>query len=71
MLLKLKNLMLQKSPFQWTDMTWNVYNDGPTMLKVILDSINPLTRVRLFAFKAWIEKATLGKLGNDVKKILK
>ncbi len=53
--------MLQKPKFQWTDSGGNVYNDGPTMLKIIMDGINPSTRVGVSALQAQIEKATLAK----------
>ncbi len=63
-------LLLQKSKFQWTDSFGNVYNDGPIMIKIIMDGINQSTRVGFSAFKAQIEKATLAKYGNDVEKML-
>ncbi len=65
-----KKLMLKKSKFQWTDPSGNMYNDGPIMLKMILNGINPSTWVGVSALKAHIEKASLSKYGNNVGKML-
>ncbi len=57
-----KKLMHQKFKFQLTDSFGNMYNDGPTMLKINMDGINSFTRIGVSALKAQIEKATLANL---------
>ena len=62
-----KTLMLRKKDFTWTNnTTGEVHIDGGTLLYILLNTINPSTRVSVSGLKIKISKATLVAFGHNV-----
>lgn len=65
------NSLLQKSKdFAWMRSNGNIEYDGPTMLKIIIATINPTTRVGVSDVTLEIQNARLNKYNFDVKLLL-
>ena len=67
----LKQLSLNKKDFTWYDSNGKKITDRPTMLKVLINKINPSTRVRVGNLMSTIETATLAKYNENVDEMLK
>jgi hypothetical protein len=66
-----KSLMLRQSDFAWTDPhTGHASFDGPTMLKILVQMVNPTTRVGVNLHKRMIEKAKMSKFGHNLDDML-
>ena len=66
-----KSLMLRKKDFTWTSATdGHPIHDGPTMLKILVQSINPTTRVGVSDYKERISSARMNKYSHDLIKLL-
>ena len=66
-----KSLMLRKKEFTWTDPNdGHPIFDGPTMLKILVQSINPTTRVGVSDYKERISSARMNKFNHDLIKML-
>ena len=65
-----EKLELKRDQYTWTDSAGDKVNDGPTMLKLIVDMVNPLTRVGIDNLMKKIEGSTLAKYNNDVDDML-
>ena len=62
-----KSLETKKKQYEWLDQaSGRVELDGPTMLKIILDKINPSTQVGVMDLKLQLRKCKLSDFGNDV-----
>jgi len=66
-----KTLMLKKKDFCWTNpTTGSIDHDEPTMLQIIINGINPTTRVGVSDFKKAVQNAKLSTSSNNVKDML-
>jgi len=67
----LKSLMLRKRDFTWADQTDGhpIFN-GPTMLKILVQSINSTTRVGVSDYKERISSARMNKYNHDLINML-
>lgn len=66
-----KTLELRKSAYQWYDQArGEMVNDGPTMLHLILSSINPSTKVGNSTLKLSLSSARLSQYNNELDKML-
>ena len=66
-----KDLMLQLDKFTFTDTTGEKRYDGPTMLKVALEEIDPTSSVNVELHRQAIEGTELHDFKNNVVKIFK
>ena len=67
----MKTLFNKKREFTWTDPATGIEElDGPTMLQIIIQGINPTTRVGVSDYKMEIQNATLPKHNNNVQDML-
>ena len=66
----MKKLRLENRFYEWKGADGTVRNDGPTMLYLLLKSVNPATRIGLSNLKEEIEKATLARFNNNVNDLL-
>ena len=65
-----KTLLILKK-CMWTNSVTGVQEfDGPTMLQLIVSSINPTTCVDVSTHKIEIQTATLQKFGNNVQEMV-
>ena len=55
----LKTLFSKKKHFQWKDQFGNLSNDGPVMLQLLIESVNPSTRVGVSDLKQQIRSIKL------------
>ena len=67
----LKQLSLRKDEYTWTDSSRENIVDGPTMLKVVVDTVNPSTRVGVGNLMEEIEQATMAKYDENIDELLK
>ena len=66
-----KSLMIHKDKFSWTSATTGeVKFDGPTMLYVLVSTLNPSTRVGVTEFKNKIQNTRLDKYDHNLKEML-
>jgi len=66
----LKQLDLRRSEFVWTDSSREKITDGPSMLKIVVDTINPSTHMGMGNLMKGIEMAMLAKFENNVDNML-
>ena len=67
----MKTLMIKKRDFSWTNPTTGAIElDGPTMLQIIIQGINPTTRIGVSDFKKSIQNCKLSMFNNNVKDML-
>ena len=66
----INTLMLKKDLFRWKDSNGDIYDDDPTMLKLIFLEVNPATKISLQFHKDIISSARLGGYGNNVNSML-
>ena len=67
----MKTLKIKKREFSWTNPTTGAIElDGPTMLQIIIQGINPTTRVGVSDFKKSIQNCKLSMFDNNVKDML-
>ena len=67
----LKSLMLRKKEFTWTNsVDGHASHDGPTMLKILVQSINPTTRVGVSDYKDRISAARMNKFSHNLIQML-
>ena len=64
---KLEN---QSSKYRWIDANGQFFDDGPTMLKLLMDECNPSIRVGVESLKLKIENTRLQQHNNDVSKCM-
>ena len=63
--------MLHKEKFSWTSATTGeIKFDGPTMLYLLVSTLNPSTRVGVTEFKNEIQNARLDKYDHNLKEML-
>ena len=62
----LTTLRNQKEKFRWTDSRGQIFNDGPTMLKILVDICNPTVRVGVETYKKKIENTRLNQYSHNV-----
>ena len=61
----------KKRDFTWTDTATGIEElDGPTMLQIIVQGINPTNRVGVSDYKMEIQNATLPKHSNNVQEMM-
>ena len=65
------DLMLQKSKFTFTTTDGNESHDGPTMLKVLLEEIDPTSSVNIELHRQAIEGSKLHNFKGNVVEMLK
>ena len=66
-----KDLMLRKDEFTWINPAdGHCTHDGPTMLKILMTTVNPTTHVGMTTLKNLIQEARLPKFGHDIKVML-
>ena len=66
-----KDLMLQKEEFTWTSPNdGHPLHDGPTMLKLLVTTVNPTTRVGITSYKNKIQEARMNKHGHNLISML-
>lgn len=66
-----KTLFTMKKDFSWLDGTTGEYNyDGPTILHILMASVNPNTRVGVSGLKEKIRMAKMGAFNHNVKDML-
>ena len=66
-----EDLMLYKDDFSFLDnITGELLYDGPTMIKIIFDKIDPDTLVGMESMKTQLETAKLSNFNNDVAAML-
>lgn len=63
-------MMLKKNQLRWTNTNGEIFDDGPTLLKLIFLEVNPETKISLQSHKVIISKANLSGYGNDVNVML-
>ena len=62
-----KDLMLRKEEFTWTSPNdGHPLHDGPTMLKLLVTTVNPTTRVGVTSYKNKIQEARMNKHGHNL-----
>ena len=66
----LKTLNTDKRKFQWVATNGTIYNDGPTMLFLLMSKVNPSVRVGIAALKMNIQTATLPKFNHNLPKMV-
>ena len=67
----IKTIFNKKREFTWNDPITGIEElDGPTMLQIIIQGINPTTRVGVSDFKMEIQNATLPKHNDNVQEML-
>ena len=67
-----EDLMLEKAKFTFTDVTAGVETyDGPCMLKVLLEEVDPTTSVNIELHRQAIEQAKLHAYDNSVTEMIK
>ena len=64
------SLLQYEHEFSWESQNGDQEFDGPTMLKLLITSVNPSTRVGVDDIKKEIQNARLAKYNHDVKKML-
>ena len=63
--------MLKKHDFSWINAArGSINHDGPTMLQILIQGINPTTRVGVSDFKKAIQNCKLSMFNNNVKDML-
>ena len=66
-----KTLFTKKKDFAWMDNVTGKYNyDGPTILHILMSSVNPNTRVGFTGLKEKIRAAKMGAFNHNVKDLL-
>ncbi len=66
-----KTLFTKKKDFAWMDDATGEYNyDGPTILHILMSSVNPNTRVGVTGLKEKIRTAKMGAFNHNVKDLL-
>ncbi len=66
-----KTLFTMKEEFSWLDSTTGEYNyNGPTILHILMASVNPNTRVGVTGLKEKIRLAKMGAFNHNVKDML-
>ena len=65
-----KKLLLNKKDFTWTKDDGTICYDGPTMLLICLQLVNPSTNIRVEKYISKLEQATMSKYGNKVPDML-
>ena len=65
-----KALFNKKIHFTWTDTIGEAYYDGPTMLYILLASVNPLTRVGVSKLKEALRNTRLEKFEHNIDGVL-
>ena len=68
--ISINKLRLHRRVYEWTDDGGIISNHGPTMLYLVLKSINPDTSIGVSNIKYEIDKENLSKFGNNVKELL-
>ena len=63
----LKKIRLHRWEYEWADTGGIINNDGPTMIWLLLEGINPDTRIGVSNLNYEIDKAAIAKFGNNVK----
>ena len=66
----LNTIMLKKKLFQYKTSADKIYEDGPTILKLIFQEASPATRTSLIHWKEIISGAKLGAYQNNVHTML-
>ena len=59
-----------KDKYQWIDSNGHVFNDGPTMLFILMGICNPTVRVGVESLKKKIEAARLPAFNHDVSRCM-
>ena len=65
-----KILLLIKRDFNWTKYDGTTCYDGPTMILICLQLVNPSTNIGVEKYISKIEQATMSKYGNKLPEIL-
>ena len=65
-----KSLLQKQDDFAWLNQKGNYDYDGPTMLKILLSTVNPATRVGVKELRKTIRDARLPRYKHDVKAML-
>ena len=63
-------LLLNKKDFNWTKDDGTTCYDGPTMLLICLQLVNPSTNIGVEKYILKLEQAIMGKYGNKVPDML-
>ncbi|NND72537.1 MAG: hypothetical protein HKN43_13255, partial [Rhodothermales bacterium] len=66
----LELLKQSESQYVWTTPSGERMRDGPTMLFVLLEAINPSTKVRTLALQSKIDTARVSDHGGDISNLL-
>ena len=65
-----KSLLQKQTDFAWLNQKGNYDYDGPTMLKILLSTVNPATRVGVKELRKAIRTARLPRYKHDVQAML-
>ena len=63
-------LLINKKDFTWTKVDGTTCYDGPTMLLICLQLVNPSTNIGVKKYILKLEQAIMGKYGNKVPDML-
>ena len=63
-------ILINKKDFTWTKEDGTTRYDGPTMLLVCLQLVNPSTNIGVEKYISKLEQATMSKYGNKVPDML-
>ena len=66
----LQVLKARQDLYTWRDTNGSLHFDGPVIIKLIVDSIKPSTKVQLLSLQHRIERARLSSYNNDVNMLL-